>query len=64
MDRYNDNKATPTKRTGVKNDNNSIDAGNDKENDPIITIAPEIAQPNPTSATPTIPPEMPARDIK
>lgn len=54
MDRYNDNKATPTKRTGVKNDND----------DNTIITPPEIARPNPTSATPTIPDEMPARDIK
>jgi hypothetical protein len=64
MDRYNDNKATPTKRTGVKNDNNSPDPGNGNDNNTIQIIAPEIAQPNPTSATPTIPSEIPERNIK
>lgn len=63
MDRYNDNKSTPTKRTGVKNDNSSFNSGNDSDDNTIIT-QPEIALPNPTSATPTIPDEMPARDIK
>ncbi|NLP16959.1 MAG: hypothetical protein GX379_07970 [Clostridiales bacterium] len=56
MDRYNDNKATPTKRTGVKNDND--------DKNKITSITPEITQPNPSSATPTIPSEMPAREIK
>lgn len=64
MDRYNDNKATPTKRTGVKNDNNSLDTGSDNDNNGNQIISPEIAQPNPTSATPNIPAEMPSRDIK
>lgn len=56
MDRYNDNKATPTKRTGVKNDND--------DKNKITSITPEITQPNPSSAAPTIPSEMPAREIK
>lgn len=64
MDRYDDNRATPKKRTGVKNDIYSTDRKDDNDNNPTQTIAPEIAQPNPASATPTIPTEMPARDLK
>lgn len=64
MDSYNDNRATPKKRTGVKNDISSTDKENDNDNNQAQIIAPEIAQPNPTSATPTIPAEMPARDIE
>ena len=59
MDRYNDNR-TPAKRTGTENENNTPDT----EKDTVQTIAPEIAQPNPTGATPSIPAEMPARDTK
>ncbi|NLO09585.1 MAG: hypothetical protein GX129_06900 [Clostridiales bacterium] len=64
MDRFNDNRATPKRRTGVKNDIDSPNKENDNDKEPTHIIAPEIAQPNPTSATPTIPSEMPARDIK
>lgn len=63
MENYNDNKATPTKRTGVKN-NNLLDTGKEKDDNTIQTIGPEIRQPNPASATPTIPAEMPARNIR
>lgn len=64
MDRYNDSKATPTKRTGVKNDTNSIDTGNDRASNSNQGINPEIIQPNPSTATPSIPVEMPTREIK
>lgn len=64
MDRYDNNKNTPSKKDGVKNDNKSQDAIKKNSNEPILTTTPEIAQPNPTSATPTIPLEMPARDMK
>ena len=64
MDRLDDNKGTPTKRTGVKNDTSSPNKENDNDNNPIKTISPEISPPNPTSATPTFPTEIPARDIK
>lgn len=60
MDRMDDSRATPKKRTGVKNDSNSTDREND--NSTSQSISPEIAQPNPSSATPVIPTEMPARD--
>lgn len=64
MNIFDDNRATPKKRTGVKNNINSPAKENDNDNNQAQTIAPEIAQPNPSSATPTIPTEMPARDIK
>lgn len=60
MDNYNNNKATPTKRTGENN--NPLDRGND--NDATQKITPEITQPNPSTATPSFPTEMPARDTK
>jgi|BioPla2DNA2_1021312.scaffolds.fasta_scaffold01187_11 hypothetical protein len=62
MDKINDNNATPTKRTGVKNDE-SLDTGRDKNKDTAHTRTPEIVQPDPASATPNIPDEMPARHI-
>lgn len=64
MDKYNNNKATPKKRTGIKNDNDLKDAITESDKDPTPTILPEIVQPNPSSATPTIPVEMPARETK
>lgn len=64
MDIFNDNRSTPKKRTGAKNDTGYPDKDNNGDKDPIQIIAPEIAQPNPTSATPIIPTEIPARDIK
>ncbi|NLP35116.1 MAG: hypothetical protein GX359_07975 [Clostridiales bacterium] len=49
------NKGTPTKRTGAnKNTNNEMEIKNNPNT--------EFQQPNRTSATPDIPPEMPARD--
>lgn len=68
MERFNDNKGTPTKRTGSNGVNGSHDtkSSNDqyKDNNPNEVITPEILQPNPSSATPTIPMEMPAREMK
>ena len=64
MDRFDDNRAIPKKRTGVKNDIHTPDKENDNDNNPTQTIVPEISQPNPSSATPTIPTEMPARNIR
>ncbi|NLK27954.1 MAG: hypothetical protein GX306_06380 [Clostridiales bacterium] len=56
MDKNNleNNKGTPTKRTGANKD---ISVENDYKN-----TTTEIEQPNRTSATPDIPAEMPARD--
>lgn len=62
MDRFDDSRATPKKRTGVKDDISSPDKGNDDNK--TQTISPEITQPNPSSATPAILAEMPARDIR
>lgn len=64
MERFDDNRARPKKRTGIKNDIDSPDKENENDKKPAHIIAPEIAQPNPTSATPTIPSEMPARDVR
>lgn len=64
MDRFNDNRATPKKRTGVKNATNTTDRENDNYKEATQIMAPEIEQPNPSNATPSIPTEMPARDIK
>lgn len=50
-----DNKGTPTKRTGANKD---VSTENEVKNDTHT----EIEQPNHTSATPDIPAEMPARD--
>ena len=64
MDSFDDNRATPKKRTGVKNDITYTGKESDDDGNQTRPIAPEIAQPNPSSATPAIPTEMPARDIK
>lgn len=68
MDRTDNSKATPTKRTGIKNDAFSQysrhDTGNDKDNNTNEGITPEILQPIPNSATPSIPKEIPAREMK
>jgi hypothetical protein len=50
-----DNKGTPTKRTGADKDTNT-------DNEVKDDTHTEIEQPNHTSATPEIPAEMPARD--
>lgn len=63
MDRDNYNRAEQSKTTGFAKDNNFLDSMGEEKNDNFI-ISPEIMQPNPTSATPTIPIEMPARDTK
>ncbi|MDF2543324.1 MAG: hypothetical protein K0S47_3042 [Herbinix sp.] len=59
MDKMDNNKATPTKRTGLQNDNNS---DNNYQNN--NTNTPEIEQPGPSTATPPIPAEMPAREVR
>lgn len=64
MDRMEDNKATPTKRTGVKNDTGYEDAGNGNEKNLGHDLSLEINQPGSDNATPSIPSEMPARDIR
>ncbi|NLL72897.1 MAG: hypothetical protein GX237_05160 [Clostridiales bacterium] len=67
MDRFNDNKGTPTKRTGSKGDNSSQDSrfdNNTGKDNGDGGITPEILEPKPNSATPTIPTEMPAREIR
>lgn len=63
MNRFEDSRATPKKRTGVKDDIKNPAREND-DNNTTQTVSLEIAQPNPSSATPTIPSEMPARDIR
>lgn len=59
MDNYNDNKATPKKRTGENHDNNTKDRN---DNDNARQSTPEIVQPNPPSAIPSFPVEMPVRN--
>lgn len=61
MDNYNDNKATPKKRTG-ENENNNSDSVNDKNT--VQEVTPEIIQPHPATVTPAYPAEMPARDVR
>ncbi|NLJ95780.1 MAG: hypothetical protein GX321_01390 [Clostridiales bacterium] len=68
MNRIDNNKATPTKRTGVKNEaliqNSRQVPGTNKARNTDEGITPEISQPIPNSATPSIPEEMPARKTK
>lgn len=68
MERFNDNKGTSTKRTGSKGDNIYQDSGSDKgqykDDNDNEGITPEILQPNPSSATPSFPTEIPARETK
>jgi len=61
MDNYDNSRATPKKRTGENNDNNT---SNRNDNNTVQKSTPEIIQPNPPSATPSFPAEMPARDVK
>lgn len=56
MDSMEDNKATPTKRTGVKNDTDERFDNAEHGNKP------EVMPPDPANATPSIPTEMPARE--
>lgn len=58
MDRMKDNKATPSKETG------SNDVGRDTNTHSGEDRASEYEQPNPSTATPAIPSEMPAREIR
>lgn len=68
MERFNDNKGTSTKRTGSNGDKIYQDSGSGKgqykDNNANEGITPEILQPNPSSATPSIPTEMPTRETK
>ena len=58
MDKLNDNKSTPTKRTGIKNED--VDLGTKNED----IYSREIEQPNRSNATPDIPQEVPVREMK
>jgi len=58
MDKLDDNKGTPTKRTGTKND--VVDLGTKN----VDIYSREIEQPNRSNATPDIPQEMPVREMK
>jgi len=58
MDKLDDNKGTPTKRTGIKND--VVDLGTKN----VDIYSREIEQPNRSDATPDIPQEMPVREMK
>lgn len=58
MDKLDNSKGTPTKRTGVKNED--VDLGTKNEN----INSREIEQPSRSDATPDIPQEMPAREMK
>ena len=61
MNKFNDSRATPKKRTKEDNDNyTDINI----ENDSKQKNTPEIIQPNPPSATPSYPDEMPSRDVR
>ncbi len=57
MDKLNDNKSTPTKRTGIKNED--VDLGTKNED----IYSREIEQPNRSNATPDIPQEVPVREM-
>jgi hypothetical protein len=59
MDKMDDNKGTPTKRTGAKNE-----ASYDNDMRMEHGNVPEIEQPNPSKGTPSIPAEMPAREVR
>lgn len=56
MDKMNDNKGTPSKDTGSKNNNS--------DNDVDYKNGSEIENPNPSTATPEVPDEMPVRENK
>lgn len=58
MDKLNNNKATPTK-TRTRGD-----AGSDNNFRNDTHLDTEIDQPDPSIATPSIPQEMPAREIR
>lgn len=59
MDRLRDNNATPKKDTGSKGVDNDNQFRNDTKNREV-----EIEQPNPSTATPAVPEEMPAREMR
>lgn len=62
MNKFDDNKATPTKRTGDERNPSEKDYVSDNDSGQSKSI--EMPQPGSTSATPDIPTEMPARDNK
>ncbi|HHU74923.1 MAG TPA: hypothetical protein GXZ28_09950 [Clostridiales bacterium] len=59
MDNIKDNKGTPLKRTALNND---FAKENNSTNDHNHTR--EINTPKPATATPSIPTEMPAREVQ
>lgn len=61
MDNYGNSKATPKKRTKDHTDNYT---DSDKYNNTVRKTTPEIIQPNPPSATPSFPAEIPSRDTR
>ncbi|HPU63283.1 MAG TPA: hypothetical protein PK304_03950 [Mobilitalea sp.] len=61
MDKYDDSRATPKKRTKEDNDNYTDIS---KDNNSEQKNTPEIIQPNPPSATPSHPVEMPSRELR
>jgi hypothetical protein len=54
MNNFNDSKGTPSKDTGSKNNNS--------DNDVDYKNSSEVQNPNPSTATPAIPSEMPVRE--
>ncbi|MBH1940271.1 hypothetical protein I5677_05090 [Mobilitalea sibirica] len=65
MDKMNDNKGTPTKRTGLKNNSGSMNTSNESgSSGNEVGQTSEYNQPNPSIASPSIPDEMPARDVR
>lgn len=61
MDKYDDSRATPKKRTGEEYNNYS---DNTKDRNTRNNSTPEIIPPIPPTATPSVPSEMPVRDDK
>lgn len=59
MNQMNNSNATPKKDTGTKGMDTDTRIQNDVKDDEF-----EIEQPNPSVATPDIPSEMPAREMK
>lgn len=59
MDKTNNSNATPKKDTGTKGVDRDTRIQNEVKDDEF-----EIEQPNPSVATPSIPSEMPARELK
>lgn len=64
MTDFDNNKATPTKRTGDNYNDNSSDRDYVNDNNSGQNKSVELPQPNSTTATPKIPTEMPSRVYK